>query len=943
MNIRTRGRRGRSRVAVLAAALAAAHQVRGDIWYDLRLADGTRNAVVAASGVYTLSLWARVSGTNSTHADEGFQSSYLTLMSTQLDGGGVTSGGLSSAAVASDFQSNSGTVPLYQNGTGSDLNGDGITDWGSTSTAVGNPGYVWVRASGMILAGGSVGQQVDASTWEFKLATFTVKVDAVGTGTTFFSVVKPNATGLPQLTYALGRVDNTTFTVTSSNQHNAYAMSLGVAFQASGAAGGAPTTMTWDGGPTSTGATWSQPENWAPDPITGLEHVPGPQDRVILANVGTASTIGINMAGTTNNGPANQAVACIITQADRDIVIQNSSATAGTLTVNADVGGALLTNNSAASTLTIQKGPNANLDVALTSSGAIEVTNANATIVVNSAISGTGKAITKTGKGWLVLGGLNTFTGATRISTGGVEVTSTGVLASTAVSLNGNTELDVEGALNPTTALSNFGLLSFSSASQTLASLTGTAGSVELWGTALTIGSGSFTGPISGYGSLLKNTSGTLTLTGFCTYTGGTVVSDGTLAGTTAGLTGTIINNGAVVCTSQGDLSATMSGTGSFTKNGTFVTTLKAPASYTGATNLEIGTFAVSSSGFLAPLSTFNISSGAQLNVNGSNQTIGQLSGAGQVNLQPVGSILSTLSIGANNSSSSFSGTIASSGNLTKLGAGDLTLSADNTYTGKTSVVGGKLILSGTSASSAFLVNSGATLRLSGAAVNITSGSVTAQPGGAVEYTGAPLNLSGGTLINNGVFTGDIDASNTTLIKGSGTFNGSIVLHAGGRFSPGNSPGSVTAQSFTFGAGGKYIFEITDATGAPGFGTDLLNVVNSLTVSAGASPEAQFLVSIASLNASGSPAAPDHFNRLQEYHWKLVHTGSGILGFNVDSFAIDTSAFTPSLIGGTFDVSQSGNDLMLNFTPVPEATPAAAAGLLSVLAGLRQRRRNRFH
>jgi autotransporter-associated beta strand protein len=97
---------------------------------------------------------------------------------------------------------------------------------------------------------------------------------------------------------------------------------------------------------------------------------------------------------------------------------------------------------------------------------------------------------------------------------------------------------------------------------------------------------------------------------------------------------------------------------------------------------------------------------------------IGSIEGDGIV------SIPASLTVGSNDLSTSFSGIIESSGSLTKIGAGTLTLSGVNTYTGGTSVTQGTLLANTEGASAtgteAVHVNAGTlggTSRLSGAIV----------------------------------------------------------------------------------------------------------------------------------------------------------------------------------------------------------------------------------
>lgn len=84
-----------------------------------------------------------------------------------------------------------------------------------------------------------------------------------------------------------------------------------------------------------------------------------------------------------------------------------------------------------------------------------------------------------------------------------------------------------------------------------------------------------------------------------------------------------------------------------------------------------------------------------------------------------------------------------------------------------------------------------------------------------------------------------------------------------------------------------------------------------------------------------------NFNSGVAYTWKLATAAGGITGFDPSRFTLDTSDFTNSLGIGSFFVSQSGNDLLLNFTPVPEPSTYALMflGLGAVALAVRRRRR----
>lgn len=94
------------------------------------------------------------------------------------------------------------------------------------------------------------------------------------------------------------------------------------------------------------------------------------------------------------------------------------------------------------------------------------------------------------------------------------------------------------------------------------------------------------------------------------------------------------------------------------------------------------------------------------------------------------------LAVGSNGGSTTFSGVLSGAGGLTKQGAGSLTLSASNTYTGPTDVTAGTLALSGAGSlvttGTVGLNASGAAFDISGASGNRTIGALTAAAGSTV-------------------------------------------------------------------------------------------------------------------------------------------------------------------------------------------------------------------
>jgi autotransporter-associated beta strand protein len=127
-------------------------------------------------------------------------------------------------------------------------------------------------------------------------------------------------------------------------------------------------------------------------------------------------------------------------------------------------------------------------------------------------------------------------------------------------------------------------------------------------------------------GGLTKAGSGKLTLSGANTYALGTLVSAGTLEGTTTSLQGNITNNSAVIInqTANGTYSGVISGTGTLTKQGSGTATLSGVNTFSGNTTVSAGTLLVSGS---ANSSAVTVSSGATLAGAGSVGAISSLAG----------------------------------------------------------------------------------------------------------------------------------------------------------------------------------------------------------------------------------------------------------------------------------------------------------------------------
>ena len=269
----------------------------------------------------------------------------------------------------------------------------------------------------------------------------------------------------------------------------------------------------------------------------------------------------------------------------------------------------------------------------------------------------------------------------------------------------------------------------------------------------------SFDGVISGSGSMTKAGAGTLILSGTNTYSGGTTISAGTLSigsdtnigsGTnTIGNKGTLLLSGngtytndwtlsgagsAIATDNNNTLSGVLSGNGGLTKTGTGTLTLTGNNTYAGGTAINDGTL----KGNIASGTDLSIAASAIYDGDNKARSVGGLNGGGK--------ILNTDCLTVQNGT--FGGVIDNSNtSLTKTGAGTLTLSGTNTYTGMTTVRSGALALGS----------------------DLTSNQLTLYGGTVFDRGSHNHNLDNGILSVNGangqsaMYKGDLSARNATL------------------------------------------------------------------------------------------------------------------------------------------------------------------------------------
>jgi fibronectin-binding autotransporter adhesin len=381
-------------------------------------------------------------------------------------------------------------------------------------------------------------------------------------------------------------------------------------------------------------------------------------------------------------------------------------------------------------------------------------------------------SLTKSGSGTLTLSTPCTYTGATTISAGTIQLAAANILPDiTALTLTGT--LDLNGFSETIGSLAGAGTVTSTAAGAILLTTGGNNTATTTFSGLIQDGAGTL--------SLTKAGTGIMILSGLNSYTGATIVSAGTLTLGSAGngtnsplgtiASGTTVNTGAALNLAGFSLSTlealTLNGTGIASAGALNNTSTTLNSSYTGTITLASASSIVTAAGGMV-INTGTIT-GASFGLT--------LGGTGNGNMQ---SLINT-----------------GTGTLTKIGTGIWTLSADNEFTGLTSISAGTLRLGSTgNATNGPLgtVDNG---------VNITAGALdlngftlaTAEPitirGTGISAGGALTNSSATAVDYSGLVTigaistiatnaGDLNLTNTGTITGAfaltlgGSGNGSI-------------------------------------------------------------------------------------------------------------------------------------------------------------------------
>ena len=498
---------------------------------------------------------------------------------------------------------------------------------------------------------------------------------------------------------------------------------------------------------------------------------------------------------------------------------------------------------------------------------------------------GTSFALTKNLAGDLTLSGTNTYTGDTTTSNGRIVVSAANHLSNGATSIvqSGTGQLYVSGAGATFSNNFNISTTGYLEASD---SQNNVDGAIRLDGT--------------------NTLSGTITLSGNARIGAVGATATNTISGKITGSFG-IDFYGMNTASTQVHTFTLSNNTNDYTGATTIFNSNYNNTGYTGvATILRLGASNVIPNGASAGNVGFasngtNPNNIVRLDLASFSETINGLSVGAGANANITNSVAgaSTLTIGDNNTTSSFGGTITNTTGtlaITKIGSGTLNLSGANTYTGATNVNAGTLLING--------------------------------------------STSPTSLVTVGI--------NGTL-GGTGTVGGNTTIS--GIHSPGNSPG---IQTFI----GNLSY-VNGGTPNPTVNWELAS--NTTTV--GANPTANFDQIIVSgnldfthttnlnlsFNGAGSTVLWSDSLWNANQSWLLYDvTGLGsttnIANLNLNTTNwLDSGSNLFSTAGGSFTLSQSGEDVMLNFTAIPEpSTYGIALGAMALaLAAVRRQRRKK--
>ncbi|TKG75701.1 autotransporter outer membrane beta-barrel domain-containing protein [Salmonella enterica subsp. enterica serovar Alachua] len=440
--------------------------------------------------------------------------------------------------------------------------------------------------------------------------------------------------------------------------------------------------------------------------------------------------------------------------------------------------------------------------------------NVDATLDPASATGWDGTSLIKQGAGTLILNAENTYTGGTTISGGTLVATNVDALGSGDVTDDATLELNTGGT---------------------------------------------FDNAISGSGQVVKSGDDVLTLSGANSYSGGTLISDGTLVASNVEALGSgdVTDDATLELNTGGTFDNAIGGSGNVVKSGADTLTLSGSNSYTGGTLINGGTLVASN---VEALGTGDVTNNATLELNTGGDFINNIGGTGRVEKSGddtltlsgsntytggtlinggtlVASNVEALGTGdvtdnatlALNTGGTFDNAISGSGQVVKSGDETLTLSGTNSYTGGTTISGGSLVATNVEALGTGDVTDNAVLELNtggdfannigGTGSVVKSGDKTLTLSGTNSYTGG-TTINDGTLVATSVDalgSGDVTDNATLELNTSGTFD-NVISGSGQVVKSGDDALTLSgANSYTGGttiSGGTLVASNVEALGS---------------------------------------------------------------------------------------------------------------------------------
>lgn len=684
---------------------------------------------------------------------------------------------------------------------------------------------------------------------------------------------------------------------------------------------------------------------------------------ILAANSGVTAgsptiTLGGNFAfgtvSSTSLNNLNLGTGAITNAGNRTITINGTGTTltmGGTMT-NTSGANQTTTVNGAGNTLSLGAYNLSNNNTARTG-----IFNGDGNVTISGIVAngGTGAGnLTYSGTGTLTLSAPNTFSGKTTVTSGTLEISSTGTLYSGGGN-NYVVQVDAGATLklaawnygatggignswfNTTTLLVNGGTITYAN--------NGAAESVvDNSGRPITIGTGGAT--LNAAGSALW----TITPYALASWQNQNIANGLTLTGSGNGV-------------HQKNL--TGSG-GAVTKSGTGTWTLSGANTYSGSTTINdgvlIATAPAALSGYGTPGKVIVNGGTIGVRVGGSGWTDANINTLLNSATKTSGALGIDTTNGDFNQATAYTTTNLGSLGLHKLGANTLILAMANTYTGATTVSAGTLEVQGSIASSSGITNNAALIfnsnspqsygnAIDGTGTLTKQGSGTLTLSGTNTYSGA-TNVNEGTLIVNGSLgaSSEVTVADGATLGGWGTITGDTVIS--GIHSPGNSPAVQTfGGNLTYEVGGVpapsvewELFEDTSLLANRGIQYDGINVGGDLTFT----DETTFNLVF---NAAGS------FVDWSDIFWTTPHLGTegwlvysltgsgsitnpGNLDLSISNWRDGAGKYFDTVLPkGYFELTIDGNGIYLGYGIIPEPSTAILAGL--GLAGVCLRRRRK--